>query len=142
MSLCQIRLPVCAEIITSASWSSSWASPHIVPVTSAGSVRTDFASACQRGGDAKFSAEDARRDESASPFNYPASTPAPEPSPDREDLRFPRRHRLTRGAEIQAVTRAGVRAGTSSLDVRVRRIRTENSRVGFVVPKYRHSAVQ
>lgn len=142
MSLRQIRLPFCAGMITSASWSSSWASPHTVPATSGGSAPTDSALAWQRSGDAKFLAEDARRDGSDLPFNFPASTRAPEHSPSRGDQRFRRRNRLTRGAEIQAVTRIGVRAGTSSLDVRVLTTTAESSRVGFVVPKYGRGAVE
>jgi len=142
MSLRQIRLPVCTGIITSASWSSSWASLHTVPGTSGGSAPTDFALAWQRSGDAKFSADDARRDASDLPFNCPANTPAPERSSERGKQRFRKRNRLTRGAEIQTVTRTGARAGTASLDVRVLTTTAESSRVGFVVPKYGHSAVE
>ena len=118
-----------------------WASLPIVPAISAESAHTDFGRGWPRSGDAKFSAEDARRAGSASLFNCQPSTLAPEPGSERDDHRFPRRHRLTGGAELQAVARAGARAGTTSLDVRARAAGPK-TRIGLVVPKYGHTAVQ
>ena len=141
MSLCQIRLPVCNRNTTIAPWSSTWASPRIVPVTSGAFALTDSVSACQRSGDAKFSVVGARRGESASPFNCPRSTRAPDPS-TREDHGFTRRQRLTRGADLQATTRDGKRIRTAFLDVRVVLTPRQHSRVGFVVPKHGRSAVR
>ena len=122
---------------------SQWASPPTVPATSGASAHTDSARAWQRSGDAKFSAAAERRDASVSPFSFRASTPAPEPSrsPD-DDYQFPRRYRLTRGAELQAVVREGKRLRTTHLDVRAVASPRPHSRVGFIVPKYGYSSVQ
>jgi len=99
-------------------------------------------SECRRDGDAKFSAAGAGRGESASPFSCRQSTPAPEPSSAREDYRFIRRQRLSRGADLQAIAREGKRLRTASLEVRVVVTPHQPSRVGLVVPKYGRSAVR
>jgi len=96
-----------------------------------------FASACPRSGGAKYSAAVARRGESASRFSYRASTQAPE-----QNFSFPRALRLTRGAELQRTIREGKRLRTSSLDVRATASPLAHPRVGFVVPKFNHTAVQ
>ena len=89
----------------------------------------------------KYSAVVAGRVESASPFNCRPSTPAPDSS-SPEDRRLRRRHRLTRGAELQALAREGKRIRTPSLDVRVRMSSGANGRIGFIVPKYGQTAVR
>ena len=61
--------------------------------------------------------------------------------------RFPRRRRLTRGAELDVVRREGKRVRTEHLEVRVlASLRAfpdpgPDGRVGLVVPRHRHSAV-
>jgi len=90
----------------------------------------------------KFSAADARRGGSASPFSYRPSTPAPDPSSQHGEHRFTRRQRLTRGADLQSIARQGKRLRTSFLDVRVVVTSREQSRIGFVVPKHGRSAVR
>lgn len=162
MSVCQIRLPVSTEMPLAGArgkltWSrtrvarappektasseSSWASRRTVPATRGAFARTVFVSGCQRDGDAKFSAVDAGRGVSASPFSSRPSTPAPDPS-KREDYRFIRRRRLTRGADLQSVAREGKRLRTASLDVRFVVTSRHESRIGFVVPKHGRSAVR
>lgn len=56
---------------------------------------------------------------------------------------FPRSHRLTRGNDLNAVRRTGARLRVPHLDVRSVRSPAglAYARVGFVVPKYAHSAV-
>ncbi|MDF1505408.1 ribonuclease P protein component [Roseisolibacter sp. H3M3-2] len=62
--------------------------------------------------------------------------------------RFPRRRRLTRGAELDVVRREGKRVRTEHLEVRVlASLRAfprlgDAGRVGLVVPKHRHSSVE
>ncbi len=56
-------------------------------------------------------------------------------------LGFPRRHRLTRGVEIQKVLREGKRIRTRHLDVRLTASPLGHPRVGFVVPRFSRSAV-
>lgn len=61
--------------------------------------------------------------------------------------RFPRRRRLTRGAELDVVRREGKRVRTEHLEVRVlASLRAfpdpgPDGRVGLIVPRHRHSAV-
>src|SRR5205085_5257603 len=86
----------------------SWASPRIVPATRDAFARTVSASACRRGGDAKYSVGVGGRDESASRFSCRVSTPAPDSS-SNASRRLTRRYRLTRGAELQALARDGKR---------------------------------
>ena len=57
------------------------------------------------------------------------------------DFGFPKRHRLTRGAELQVVIREGKRVRTVNLDVRILTSPLSHPRVGIVVPTYRHTAV-
>src|SRR5215204_1662918 len=59
----------------------------------------------------------------------------------RNKRRFRRSHRLTRGAEIQAVTREGKRIRTAHLDVRTAASPLGACRVGFIVPKHKQTAV-
>ncbi len=81
------------------------------------------------------SAVGARRGASSSPSASRTSTPAPRP------FGFPREQRLTRGAELQAVRREGKRIRTDHLEVRALASLLPYARVGFVVPKYKHSGV-
>lgn len=100
-----------------------------------------FASECQPNGAAKYSADAARRDASASPCSSRRSTPAPESS-SRADQRLRRRHRLTRGSDLRATVRDGKRLRTSNLDLRVVLATGAVSRIGFIVPKHGHSSVE
>ena len=56
---------------------------------------------------------------------------------------FPRSHRLTRGDDLNAVRLTGARFRVPHLDIRTRGSppNLAYARVGFVVPKYAHSAV-
>lgn len=118
----------------------SWVSRRTAPVTSDAFAHTVSVSGCQRGGGAKFSAADARRAESASPFSSRPNTPAPDSS-SRKDQRFTRRRRITRGADLQSIAREGKRFRTTYLDVRAVVTSRHESRIGFVVPKHGRSAV-
>jgi ribonuclease P protein component len=64
-------------------------------------------------------------------------------APSRPDggRRLPRERRVTRSAEIRAVFRRGKRSGTAHTDVFDSPSPAAFSRVGVVVPKYRHTAV-
>ena len=123
---------------------SPWVSPHIVPATSDASARTDFAPGWPRGGDVKFSAAGARRDASASRCNCHPSTPESEsPTPGGGGRRkFSRRHRLTRGAELEAVSRGGKRFRFSHLEVRCVPAESGTSRIGFIVPKHGQTVIR
>ncbi|HEY4129961.1 MAG TPA: ribonuclease P protein component [Gemmatimonadaceae bacterium] len=84
----------------------------------------------------KFSAVAVRRAVSASPLDCQTSTQA------RNDGHgFPRRSRLTRGQELQLVIREGKRVRTVHLDVRFTASPLDVSRIGIVVPRHQHSAV-
>ncbi|MDQ6611396.1 MAG: ribonuclease P protein component, partial [Gemmatimonadota bacterium] len=54
---------------------------------------------------------------------------------------FPRVQRVTRGADIEQVRKEGKRVRTASLDVRTIASLHALARVGVVVPRYGHSAV-
>lgn len=56
--------------------------------------------------------------------------------------RFPRTRRLTRGSEIRAVMRRGKRSRTSYLDVFDSASPLPYSRIGIVVPRHGHGAVE
>ena len=63
-------------------------------------------------------------------------------------LGFPRKARITRGAELQRIAREGKRIRTTHIEVRVAvspRARCDESwcgpRIGFIVPRFKHSAV-
>ena len=80
---------------------------------------------------------------SGSPFSCRRSTPASDLAPDNADgERFPRRRRLTRGTELEAVRREGKRIRTEHLEVRAIASLLPYARVGFVVPKYKHGSVE
>jgi len=125
-----------------------WASPHIVPATSAVSGPTDSGSACPPGGGVPSSAAAARRGGSSSPYGCRASTPAPDrppppPPPGEGTLyRFPRSQRLTRGGDLQAVRRQGKRIRTEHLDVRATASLSLRPRVGLIVPKQKRTSVE
>lgn len=55
--------------------------------------------------------------------------------------RFPRAVRLTRGSEIRDVLRKGKRSGTAHLDVFAAASPLSHLRVGLIVPRFGHSAV-
>lgn len=55
---------------------------------------------------------------------------------------FPRAQRLTRGDELAAVRQQGKRVRTASMDVRAIASLRASVRVGFVVPRYKRSAVE
>jgi ribonuclease P protein component len=99
-----------------------------------------FASECRPGGAAKFLAVVARRDGSDSRFSCRANTPAPD-SPEA-DLRFRRRNRLTRGADLRALAREGEKLRTATIDIWIAAGAGLVNRIGFIVPKYGHSAVR
>lgn len=54
---------------------------------------------------------------------------------------FRRSQRITRGPELELVRREGKRVRTTSLEVRTTASLRALSRVGLIVPRYRHSAV-
>jgi len=84
----------------------------------------------------KCSAAGGRRDAAASPLSCQPSTQAPD-----DGFGFPRRHRLTRSADLQTLIREGKRIRTVHLDVRAVASLFEFSRIGIVVPRHQHSAV-
>ena len=55
--------------------------------------------------------------------------------------RYPRRHRLTRGTELDVVRNEGKRVRTEHLEVRALASLLPYARVGFVVPKYKRNGV-
>ncbi len=96
-----------------------------------------FARAWRQGGDVPLSAGVGRRGARVSPSCCrPSTALAP------ESRRFPRSHRLTREAELQAVRREGKRIRTGVLEVRILASPLRHSRVGLIVPKYRHGSVE
>ena len=56
--------------------------------------------------------------------------------------RFPRARRLTQGSEIRAVLRRGKRSGPAHLDVFDSASPLSYLRIGLIVPRYGHSAVE
>ena len=54
---------------------------------------------------------------------------------------FPKTHRVSRGPEIERVRKQGKRLRTASMDVRVIASLHACGRVGIIVPRYGHSAV-
>ena len=84
----------------------------------------------------QYSAVAERRGAGASPLSSRASTRAP-----NDGFGFPRRNRLTRRTDIQAVIREGKRIRTTHLDVRVLASPLAFPRVGIIVPRHQHSAV-
>lgn len=56
--------------------------------------------------------------------------------------RYPRARRITRGTEIRALFKRGKRSRTAHLDVLDSDSPTSFSRVGLVVPRYGHTAVE
>ena len=91
---------------------------------------------CRRSGAVQFSAGGARKVASGLLSSYRPSTPAP------DDTSYPRRLRLTRGADLQKVLREGKRARTEHLEVRFLASLLRHPRVGIIVPKHRHSIVE
>ncbi|HUR00049.1 MAG TPA: ribonuclease P protein component [Gemmatimonadaceae bacterium] len=85
-----------------------------------------------------------RRDGSSS--RSASRTSTPEPDAPRASLGFPRRARITRGAELQRIAQEGKRIRTTFLEVRAiasprAHLAGTGTRVGLIVPRYRHSAV-
>lgn len=56
--------------------------------------------------------------------------------------RFPRARRLTRGADIREVLRQGKRSGTAHLDVFDSTSPLSHLRLGLIVPRHGHTAVE
>lgn len=56
--------------------------------------------------------------------------------------RFPRARRLTRGADIREVLRQGKRSGTAHLDVFDSPSPLSHLRLGLIVPRHGHTAVE
>src|SRR4051812_17525843 len=86
----------------------------------------------------------ARRDGSSSPSVFRTSTQ--EPDAPRASLGFPRRSRITRGAELQRIAQEGKRIRTRFLEVRamaspLARSVAQQTRVGLIVPRHRQTAV-
>jgi ribonuclease P protein component len=117
-------------------WSRPWVSRRIVRATSAASRLTGFALAWRPSGVVQCSAAAARRGARASPLSCQANTQAPD-----QGFGFPRRYRLTRGLDLQTVIREGKRIRTVHLDVRAIASPLAHSRIGVVVPRHQHSAV-
>lgn len=85
-----------------------------------------------------------KRDGSSSPSASRTNTP--ERKTPQASLEFPRHARITRGAEIQRIVREGRRIRTTYLEVRaaaspLARQPGAQTRIGVVVPRYKHSAV-
>lgn len=74
---------------------------------------------------------------SSLPLDFQANTPAPDLS-----FGFPHFRRLTKGSEIEEVVEKGKQFRTSHLDVRMNASSFGHSRVGIVVPKHGHTAVE
>jgi ribonuclease P protein component len=56
-------------------------------------------------------------------------------------VRFPRSHRLTRDAELRVVAREGKRIRAEHVELRWTASLFRHPRVGFIVPKHGHTAV-
>lgn len=63
-------------------------------------------------------------------------------APEQRGRRYPRVRRITRGAEIRSLFKRGKRTRTPHLDVLVAESPASFSRVGLVVPRHGHSAVE
>ena len=63
-------------------------------------------------------------------------------APEQRGRRYPRGRRITRGSEIRAVFKRGKRNRTPHLDVLVTDSPGSFSRVGLVVPRHGHTAVE
>ena len=59
-----------------------------------------------------------------------------------DDFRFARRHRLTRGSDLERVARTGKRLRCLFLEARLTLSRRDYSRIGFVVARFGQSAVR
>jgi ribonuclease P protein component len=117
-------------------WSCRWVSPLIVPETSAASARMDSGRAWPRNGDVRFWPDAAKRGASSSPCVSRASTRAPDDS-----VRFPRPLRLTRKSDLETVIREGKRIRSRHLDIRSLASPLGHPRIGVIVPRFGHSAV-
>ena len=72
---------------------------------------------------------------------YDAGAPTAGSDMHQESRAFPRSHRLTRGSDLQVVRREGKRIRTEHLEVRALASLLPHPRVGVIVPRYKHSAV-
>ena len=63
-------------------------------------------------------------------------------APEQRGRRFPRARRITRGSEIRTLFKRGKRSRTPHLDVLVADSPGSFSRVGLVVPRHGHTAVE
>jgi ribonuclease P protein component len=96
----------------------------------------DFARAWLPNGDVRSWPDAARRAASFSRYVSRASTRAP-----NDRLRFPREFRLTRKSDLQAVIREGKRIRSRHFDIRALASPLAHPRVGVVVPRFGHTAV-
>ncbi|HXG72737.1 MAG TPA: ribonuclease P protein component [Gemmatimonadaceae bacterium] len=83
----------------------------------------------------KFLAAVARRDANGLLSSCRPSTPA------RDGFGFPRSHRLTKEADLEAVRRTGKRMHTDHLEARAAASLLLNPRIGVVVPKYKQRII-
>lgn len=112
-----------------------WVSQRIGHETSGGSGHTVSGLECPRSGGARSSVADGRRDVSGSPFSYRRSTR------EADAHRYPRQRRLGHRPDLERVLRQGKRVRTRSLEVRLVASLLHYLRVGLIVPKHKHSAV-
>ena len=122
----------------------SWESLPTVRETRDGSRRTGFVRVWRPSGVVRPLHAAARRDGSSSPSVSRTSTQ--EPDAPRASQGFPRRARITRGAELQRIAREGKRIRTMFLEVRaiaspLAHSTTRQTRVGLIVPRHRQTAV-
>jgi ribonuclease P protein component len=104
----------------------------------------DFVRAWRPSGVERPLLDAARKDGSSSPSESRTSTP--EPKAPRTPLGFPRRARITKGAELQRIAQEGKRIRTVFLEVRViaspfAHPDDARTRVGLVIPRFRQTAV-
>jgi ribonuclease P protein component len=121
-----------------------WESQPTVRAIRGASRRTGSVRVWKRSGVVRRLLAAGRRDGSSSQSASRISTPAPE-TPNTS-LAFPRRARITRGAELQRIAQEGKRIRTALFEVRV--IASPfvlppgtRTRIGLIVPRFHQSAV-
>lgn len=77
-----------------------------------------------------------RRDGSVSPSSFQQSTP------ERKRQRFRRGQRLAKKADIEAVRRRGKKSQTAHLEIRELAGGSQRARIGLIVPRHKHTAVE
>jgi ribonuclease P protein component len=113
-----------------------WESLHTVLVINGVSGHMGSVHGWPPDGDAKFLAVDVRRAGSALPSVYRRSTQ------EFDSSGFPRRQRLSRSADVMLVRRKGKRLRARYLEARVLASPFLFGRIGFVVPKHKHTIVE